>query len=788
MEIINQKIINKGESQNQNDKEIINKNQSLYKEENKNNDITEKIIKEEKNNKKDWFPSYFQHNERKSEPKILSLNILLDKTPKETFENGLNLDDKNLKEYYSEKDNKKTIKNNENNDLENNLNLDLISNNIQDKSNDKNKKDKTSVNEEEKLEKDANLFLNLTCQIDKDLLDKIEYAIDEKGNPFSIKNNNIENEKNKTKKPIAFIIQQIGKNDNYLIDIKGKNIPKLDDGYYNYKNDNTRVLIKDFDVQHPELRVYGTSTKNIIFDEKEDDNNLNLPSEIKEKATNSNSDFNIFKTKNIINKNENKDKKLILNKNLLNLKEDFPIKIKKEIFNNQTNYLARKSNEKKYKENQKTFKSQVFYRKIKQRILNDNISFNNREKNRNLETIIRTNNILNKSSGGLYTNRNYKKYLRIETNYNKISFDKSDLLKNKEKNKSSIFNEISNVPFIQEINNITHTTSRINLYRYRKLNKRGGSYGSNYNGIFNLKSLISRNNKTEKKDNFNDKEKESKNIISTVDYKSNCIKKIKINIRNKLNQINNNGDKILDSIPLSTISICNSENNFSKELPSYCNYITYNNDSINNNSIDGNLNNIKNENKIIKIKFNSITKKPSLNQKKFQCSILSKEVSDIISNNKNNCNEINKDINQKKEIFCYENEIKNNEKNINIFKKNYSQRATYEKKLNNLSFKINSNIKGNSINKHIIDIKKNNNSQITPIENNFNEKFSTQRINSKENHLKILKENFQPYFNSKFINNKLSINHKMNSISSLKDINFNFKRNYELKSKDFQNY
>ena len=52
-----------------------------------------------------------------------------------------------------------------------------------------------------------------------------------------------------------------GKEKNYLIDINGNIIPKIEEGDYIYKQKSEKdkftksILIKDFDVQNPELRV-----------------------------------------------------------------------------------------------------------------------------------------------------------------------------------------------------------------------------------------------------------------------------------------------------------------------------------------------------------------------------------------------------------------------------------------------------------------------------------------------------------------------------------------------------
>ena len=117
-------------------------------------------------------------------------------------------------------------------------------------------------------------------QIPKDLYDKIEYAIDGNGNPFNIKkaNNDSSNQKQ-----IALIIPIKNKADNYLIDLQGKKISKMEDGYFNYKHNNTRVIIQDFDAKHPELRIYGKRNKDILTLHNEDkDKNIDKVNNINE--------------------------------------------------------------------------------------------------------------------------------------------------------------------------------------------------------------------------------------------------------------------------------------------------------------------------------------------------------------------------------------------------------------------------------------------------------------------------------------------------------------------------
>ena len=110
---------------------------------------------------------------------------------------------------------------------------------------------------------------------DKILLrNNIKYGIDESGNPINIKeyyksindsvnvNSNasifsgLTNMTTKLKRPIAYITKDENDN-NILVDLKGNKITtKNKDGDYDFPL-QLHVIIKDFDVKHPELRVNG---------------------------------------------------------------------------------------------------------------------------------------------------------------------------------------------------------------------------------------------------------------------------------------------------------------------------------------------------------------------------------------------------------------------------------------------------------------------------------------------------------------------------------------------------
>ena len=88
------------------------------------------------------------------------------------------------------------------------------------------------------------------------ILQNIKYVINEEGNPVDITS------KIYNGKIIAYIIPKKNKTEkNILVDTKGNRIPKTDEDNYIYmfknEKDNTtkKILIKDFDVQNPELRI-----------------------------------------------------------------------------------------------------------------------------------------------------------------------------------------------------------------------------------------------------------------------------------------------------------------------------------------------------------------------------------------------------------------------------------------------------------------------------------------------------------------------------------------------------
>ena len=553
----------------------------------------------------------------------------------EILENGLNLDEQNIVNYDEKITNKnEIIKKEQNDEKRNNTNINIKSStSFIEENNYLNKNNQNELT----MQNNEQQNLSFGMQIPKELFDQIEYAIDENGNPFNIKQNN----KNiSLKKPVALIIQKEKKDQNYLIDLQGKKIPKMEDGYFNYKNNNIRVIIQDFDVQHPELRVYGTRNRNTLSineEEKAEEKEENNIDEIKQKYS------------------------LVLNKKLLNFKRNSPIKIKN------IKYVKEPKSDNRIKYNINRNKKQIAYRRI---VPVPNPSTTSQylvHKFSNNYTINRTSNILNKSMSTIsHHNRSYTK----SYSKNDLINIKYDQLNNTDRNKLSVTPS-------REIKNVSYTSSRINLFNYKRNRKKGGSF-NNLNKVMNINNIIHRNTQSLNSlpssnfedDNTNIDLNNNKKGIKT-NYSSLQIKNFKKcqsshdvsstinNISDKIKYIKNkinNTNKILTAPSSSTISISNSQkNNISKDNNSLNTYNYIN--KINNNS--------------------------SLYKRQFKCAILSKEVNDIISDYSTE--------NQKKEIknnpYLYENKfntgIKNSENKINSFLNGHS--------MTNLMFKRNDN-------------------------------------------------------------------------------------------------
>jgi hypothetical protein len=428
----------------------------------------------------------------------------------------------------------------------------------------------------------------------------------------------------------------------------------------------------------------------------------------------------------------------------------------------------------------------MFYRKLPFNYSNeDSINLRQKNEDNNNNTINRTSKILNKSATvNYFKNRNYLNNSRIITNSNikKINLNKSDFT-GIEENSKSLYNDNkndnneSNVASPKEIKNFTCTSSRINLYNYKKLNKKRNSFNNNYNyynynRLINLKGSMNKKIENQKQINFtSEKEKNinvSKNssnilneskikksqssiyIASTINNISNNIKYIQNNIQKNLRKLakSNSNEHIIirNNNYISTISTSNSQ--------SYMNYNTYNSEIAQSNRNNNYLENISinsNKNNFNKIMKTSINKNRGIitpSKNKYQCAILSKEVNDIISNYTNSNppkGKMTKKTVKKIGIYDYTKEIINNTKNINSFlngakhrnkiisnnDKNLNQRYNHITVLNNKS--SNKSNRSQVLNSKNLKSNVINSSNVYESNNVFN-------INSRERNIIINKE------------------------------------------------
>ena len=327
--------------------------------------------------------------------------------------------------------------------------------------------------------------------------DNTKFGIDKSGNPVEI------TKKNKNEL-IAFIIQEENK-ENYLIDIKGNILQKTEDDYFRYKNGEEIIIIKNFDVKNPELRIYGH--RKINFDEikknfdekplKENNPNLNKNSSFlitnekeKEKIDNKLNNTNInINTTNAASRNKSAildEKNSEINIGNINFKNQMELWRKRYGKNNE---FLEKNNKNNIEviNNEKPLRK-FSYKKID--IINNNNNYhynlNKTSREKNIELVTRTDSILkmasiksknliphksesnfkklnnNKKIKSITYNRNYS-YTNIkENNYGK------NILRQKEKEGKRNKRKID----IEYINNkYNNYTTELNLNKYNEEEK-----------------------------------------------------------------------------------------------------------------------------------------------------------------------------------------------------------------------------------------------------------------------------------------------------------------------------
>ena len=525
--------------------------------ENKSGKFESNEMDNEKFDKLEEYINYKDINEIKE--KIYEINNI--KIEEDANKNNL---DKNI--------NNKTYESKKDESIENNItNLEL---------NEPNKKEK---NNEIDITPIINSRQNLDIVNKKDLSFEIpngvQFGIDETGNPINISNYLEEetNLKNK-KKIIAYIIEKEGEN-NYLLDIKGNILQKTEDDYYLYKEGKDFIIIKDFDIQHPELRVFGHSKikfmnlKTEKTQEQNDNNKINNDINSTTKDINNNKKENENKSAKsesfIENKNTPKEKndKEIQNISVWSNIEN--IKAKNQyLLNNDLDDISLNSNKKNksviIKDNKKENNNKINnYQSIKtardnnfeeqmkiwrkrygqkqnynDSIIRKNYSYNFSQEDK---TLFRTDSILKMTS-----EKHINKIPLIKKNYSyaykKSNYIKPNYLFNEYKNSLSMrqnnsFSKNIDIPLLNETNDKNdyeyHRTNHnernfINLNKYQR-NKTLQYINTKYNKI--NKNYTSLTNRNIGSDNF----KKRDNLLDNIKQKYNHKKKIGEKILNSIN-------------------------------------------------------------------------------------------------------------------------------------------------------------------------------------------------------------------------------------------------------------
>ena len=541
------------------------------------------------------------------------------------------------------------------------------------------------------------------------ILKDIKYGIDENGNPMKLDEyfKNLKNKKNPNKKqwPIAYILTDAN-NNNILVDLKGNEIIKNNQGIYEFPY-QSKILINDFDVKHPELRINGERKYSI----------KNSPKIKKNKTALLHYDINHEKKNNIENNcnqiieeislqidscdtnestfgkiNGNNYLNCIFKKNVLNQKDKKAfsrLKYKKKHYKtnsiNNFNYSFKNCNNKQ---------------KLKFK------SFNKINTTKSLEFIERTNSILNrnKTIEDIY----YKKYLdnNSNININKKNIKKNNIKYFRKEDLKEIFIPFSPNKYINKINSYTNFSIK---------NKFGGHsyYLTTLNNDNKSKSIkIIKNPK--KKHINNLKNYFNMNYINKKDNTfTTMITSPSINIKNKTKKIikdfkyNSNSDlfNIYNNSNNSSIRI--KKNNTNKQLNKKQNENDLNNETLitNNyhkNSIkylfkvninNKNANTINNEEKNIFNKKNNFNK---INNSNMLCKLIKKrpKIINIINPHNNNYSVLTKEANNMIKKYMLN-------KNIIIKPKNTLKISLLkEPNINNFSSRINNkkNVSFNKIN------------------------------------------------------------------------------------------
>ena len=656
--------------------------------------------------------------------------------------------------------------------------------------------------------------------LDEKFLENIEYGIDETGNPIDAKNYKEEISQNsnyKIKKIIAYIIISKEKGKNHLIDLKGNIIPKREDGdfYYNYNGVN--IIIKNFDVQNPKLRVFGARKRysSIFYDDdivpqgskqknqiSPGDKKIMLFNQIKNNIYYENK--NIFKNNRqspMINRKNYREKILNVNINKKAKEQSLNMSLNKHNKNEENKRIFH------YNKNKKDF----IYRKTPLEKMKDldviNLS-QNIEKN--VDSIKRTNIILNNNE--LRNSQNNK----INPNLINIFMNNKgygNLTWRNNRTPSPLKKEMISVP--QELNDKT----KVAQHKIYKLKKEIEIY-NNYNNVLNISSMNANinNNSIIKRNKNNHPFKYSSSFIknNSINKKINPFQKksqsIKNNLDETINNISNSKKQIKynsnNTMQKNNKSFINKNREFLSSINSkrniingnYYNYNAYNNKIgiLNNSNIIYNSTNEENKLNLKKIELNKKFKIATSPNRSFKCSVLSKEANEVITDYSNSRKNINKKVIQKINLQecnkINENECKN--KTILIKYKFYKKLDGFSKKKLNNSYdskqigktKLVFNIKNKNMEiKQKNKAENNKNNDMAEFQKNMllNKMIKNSKIKKKYNKMQIYNQSYHFFdkeiksnsvaniFNikNKFVNpkinirvpNKINLNYKSNS-------------------------
>ena len=381
-----------------------------------------------------------------------------------------------LKMDNKESNNESTLLNLENNSSLNNIENININKNLSkeyDKLQSEEKEIKENINkdnndlEKNKLKNNDNIKEENNDKkiIKPNSFNEIKYGIDENGNPMNINEyyKNINKRKIK-KKPVAYIIKDKN-NENILVDLKGnKIIEKNKDGDYEFPF-HFKILIKAFDVKHPELRINGErdseqkdSIKNSSNKKEKNEKNNNYVIKNNKNTDEKSFQRDTAETNDSTSLKINKNLNALFKKNVENIKEFMGIwKLRYGNKNNSKNIIIRKS-----------LKDEIFS-KCKNTKINSNREFKNHSYNKiinisnNQEIVLRTNKILNltKSIDNIYLKKNTNSDKTNIISNKKIYIKNNNNIKkclNKDKSKNISFSPAK-------------TDNRINTYNNKNNNK-----------------------------------------------------------------------------------------------------------------------------------------------------------------------------------------------------------------------------------------------------------------------------------------------------------------------------